>query len=148
MLTAAVYTLLAVALLWYAWSSRLAPVHACTASKLIQIGDPAPQRVGERTAGPAALGLLTGLNLCPPFIAAGIRAAQSASMMQALAFFALFFLGTSVWFIPFTAIGCIARSKSLWQLARIHPSHPASRPLREVWAGHCCLPRPSFSGRC
>ncbi|UWZ82660.1 sulfite exporter TauE/SafE family protein [Occallatibacter riparius] len=118
-LTAAVYTLLAVVLLWYAWSSHFAPVHACAASKLVQIGDPAPQRVAGRIAGPAALGLLTGLNLCPPFIAAGIRAAQSASMLQALAFFALFFLGTSVWFIPFTAIGCVARNEAVVTVARI-----------------------------
>jgi sulfite exporter TauE/SafE len=118
-LTAAVYTLLAVVMLWYAWSSRLAPAHACAASKLVHIGDPAPQRNAGRVAGPAALGLLTGLNLCPPFVAAGIRAAQSASMMQALAFFALFFLGTSIWFIPFTAIGCVTRNEAVVTVARI-----------------------------
>jgi hypothetical protein len=115
LLTGAVYTLLAIALLWYAWSSRLTPVHACPASKLVQIGSPEPNRI----AGPAALGLLTGLNLCPPFIAAGIRAAQSASMLQALAFFALFFLGTSIWFVPFTAIGCVARNEGVITVARI-----------------------------
>jgi hypothetical protein len=114
-LTGAVYTLLAIALLWYAWSSRLTPMHSCAASRLVQIGSPEPNRV----AGPAALGLLTGLNLCPPFIAAGIRAAQSASMLLALVFFALFFLGTSLWFIPFTAIGCVARNEAVVTVARI-----------------------------
>jgi sulfite exporter TauE/SafE len=115
LLTAAVYTLLAIALLWYAWSSRLTPAHACAVPKLVHIGDPAPHQI----AAPAALGLLTGLNLCPPFLAAGIRAAQSASMMQALAFFALFFIGTSVWFVPFTAIGCVARNEAVITVARI-----------------------------
>jgi sulfite exporter TauE/SafE len=114
-LTGAVYTLLAVVMLWYAWTSRLTPSHACAIPKLVQIGDPTPHRV----AGPAALGLLTGLNLCPPFFAAGIRAAQSASMIQALAFFALFFLGTSIWFIPFTAIGCVTRNEAVVTVARI-----------------------------
>ena len=114
-LTAAVYTLLAVAMLWYAWTSRLTPSHACAVPKLVHIGESTPNRV----AGPAALGLLTGLNLCPPFIAAGVRAAQSASMSQALAFFAIFFLGTSLWFIPFTTLGCVTRNEAVVTVARI-----------------------------
>jgi sulfite exporter TauE/SafE len=114
-LTAAVYTLLAVALLWYAWTTRFKPIHACAAPQLVRIGHP----IQPSSAGAAALGLLTGLNLCPPFIAAGVRAAQSASMLQALLFFALFFLGTSVWFIPIAAMGCVARNEAVITVARI-----------------------------
>jgi sulfite exporter TauE/SafE len=115
LLTAAVYALLAIALLWYAWTTRFKPVHACAAPHLVRIGHPVHQKV----AGPAALGMLTGLNLCPPFIAAGVRAAQSASMLQALLFFALFFLGTSVWFVPIAAMGCVARNDAVITVARI-----------------------------
>jgi hypothetical protein len=54
-----------------------------------------------RAAGPAALGLVTGLALCPPFLVAGVRAAEARSLAGALGFFALFFAGTLVWFLPF-----------------------------------------------
>ncbi len=52
-----------------------------------------------------ALGFLTGVNLCPPFLAATVRAAQLRSLPAAVAFFAAFFAGTSVWFLPFLTVG-------------------------------------------
>lgn len=67
---------------------------------------------------PVCLGFATGLSLCPPFVAAGIRAAQSASLLSTLWFFAWFFVGTSAWFAPsiglallrrFTTVGIVAR---------------------------------------
>ena len=83
-------------------------------NRLYQIG------VAQRFRPPAALtlGFLTGINLCPPFVAAGVRAAATHSLAGALAFFALFFAGTSVWFLPalgvswlrqFTAVPTVAR---------------------------------------
>jgi Cytochrome C biogenesis protein transmembrane region len=71
-----------------------------------------------RAFAPAAMGLLTGLNLCPPFVVAGVRAAEAPSLAAALGFFVLFFVGTTVWFLPFlglapagrlTAVGTVAR---------------------------------------
>jgi sulfite exporter TauE/SafE len=115
LLTGAVYAALAVTLFWYAYASRFKPIHACAAPQLVRIGHP----IQPSSTGAAALGLLTGLNLCPPFIAAGVRAAQSASMLQALLFFTLFFLGTSVWFIPIAAMGCVARNDAVITVARI-----------------------------
>ena len=67
---------------------------------------------------PVCLGFATGLSLCPPFVTAGIRVAESASLPNALLFFACFFVGTSAWFAPsiglaplrrFSAIGTVAR---------------------------------------
>jgi sulfite exporter TauE/SafE len=115
LLTATVYAALAVTLFWYAFATRFTPVHACAAPQLVRIGHP----IRQKSTGAAALGLLTGLNLCPPFIAAAVRAAQSRSLSEALLFFALFFLGTSVWFVPFTAMGCIARNDAVITVARI-----------------------------
>jgi hypothetical protein len=114
LLTAAVNVLLAGGLVWYAISGP-SHAHACAAPKLVHIGGSQPRRI----AGPAALGLLTGLNLCPPFVAAGVRAAQAASMLQALLFFAFFFVGTSVWFVPFTVMGCVARNDAVLTVARM-----------------------------
>ena len=65
------------------------------------------------------MGFLTGLNLCPPFVAAGVRAAQLGSMAAALFFFFFFFLGTSVWFTPFISFGGIVRNQAVMTVARM-----------------------------
>lgn len=111
----AVYVLLAGVLFWYAVSTRRSCAPSCADSKLVQIGENRNRGV----AVAAALGLLTGLNLCPPFIAAGIRAAQLGSLAAALFFFAAFFLGTSLWFVPFISLGCIARNQAVLTVARM-----------------------------
>jgi sulfite exporter TauE/SafE len=111
----AVYVLLAGVLLWYAYSARRACAQPCADSKLVQIGE----KKTRGLAGAASLGLLTGLNLCPPFLVAGIRAAQLGSMAAALLFFAVFFLGTSIWFVPFVGLGCIVRNQAIITVARM-----------------------------
>lgn len=68
--------------------------------------------------GPVTLGLLTGLNLCPPFVAAAVRAAQAHSLPAALGFFTLFFTGTLVWFLPFLGIGAVRRFTAVPTVAR------------------------------
>ena len=77
-------------------------------TRLYQIG------TADRFRPPAAvtLGFLTGLNLCPPFVAAGVRAAATHSLPGALAFFALFFAGTSVRFLPSLAVSSLRRAAS------------------------------------
>jgi len=83
--------------------------------RLYQIG------TADRFRPPAALtlGFLTGLNLCPPFVAAGVRAAAAHSLPSALAFFALFFAGTSVWFLPSLAITPLRRFSVVPTVARM-----------------------------
>ncbi len=71
-----------------------------------------------RGIGPVVLGLLTGLNLCPPFVAAAVRAAQTHSLPAALGFFALFFAGTLVWFLPFLGVGAVRRFTAVPTVAR------------------------------
>jgi len=82
---------------------------------LYQIG------AANRFRAPAALtlGFLTGLNLCPPFVAAGVRAATTHSLPGALAFFALFFAGTSVWFLPALGVSWLGRLSAVPTLARM-----------------------------
>jgi hypothetical protein len=111
----AVNLLLAGLLLWYAYSSK----HLCGRSgatpKLVKIG----VQKTSRTAGAATLGLMTGLSLCPPFVAAGVRAAELGSVALALLFFFCFFVGTTVWFLPFISMGCIARNEAVLTVARM-----------------------------
>ena len=114
--TAAIDLLLAAALAVYAAASphsRLNPFRR--RQPLVQIGlpTPAPPR------GAVALGFLTGINLCPPFLVAGVQAAQQSSLPLALLFFLFFFVGTALWFVPFAAFGLLRRSPSLILVARL-----------------------------
>jgi len=68
---------------------------------------------------PAALGLLTGLNLCPPFLLAFAAAAANDSLWNCILFFLAFFIGTSVYFTPLTAIGLFRRHDFLRPIGRL-----------------------------
>jgi sulfite exporter TauE/SafE len=69
--------------------------------------------------GAAVFGFLTGVSLCPPFLAAGVRAAELGSVTAALLFFAVFFVGTSVWFVPFVGLSCVQRNDAVTTVARM-----------------------------
>jgi hypothetical protein len=108
--------LLAVALVVYAagWPRRRCAARP-GAGELVQIGE----RPRERKSGAATLGFLTGINLCPPFLVAGVRAAQQASLLAALVFFVFFFVGTAVWFLPFLSLGLVRRAPAVLTVARM-----------------------------
>lgn len=84
-------------------------------TRLYQIG------AADRFRPPAAvtLGFFTGLNLCPPFVTAGVRAAATHSLLGALAFFTLFFVGTAVWFLPSLAVSPLRRFSVVPTVARM-----------------------------
>ena len=102
---------LAIALALYAWGPR----RLCAGAV-----PPALVQIGQTVRRPATLtlGFLTGLNLCPPFAAAGLRAAQSQTLTSALAFFLLFFVGTAVWFLPALAVSPLRRIPAAATVAR------------------------------
>jgi sulfite exporter TauE/SafE len=104
------------------WPARLR-MAACPPGLAAARGSSRPARLRagthRRWVGPAGLGLLTGLNLCPPFVAAGVRAAESSSLAGALGFFVLFFLGTLVWFLPFLGLGAARRFTGIQSVARV-----------------------------
>ena len=68
---------------------------------------------------PAALGLLTGLNLCPPFALALAGAAGQGSIVGAVLFFLSFFAGTSLFFLPVPGLGRFGRHRALREVARL-----------------------------
>jgi cytochrome c biogenesis protein CcdA len=65
------------------------------------------------------LGLLTGLNLCPPFAAAITGAAETASVQNALVYFWIFFVGTAIYFLPLVLISPLTRMEPFRQIARV-----------------------------
>jgi sulfite exporter TauE/SafE len=82
---------------------------------LVQIG-PKPQRP---PSGALALGFLTGINLCPPFLVAAVRAAQFQNLGSSVLFFTSFFVATAIWFTPLLALSWIRRSPALVTVARM-----------------------------
>ena len=122
-LVGGVYVLLAGVMAWYALALKRNCSGSCSTSKLVTIeGVGVAQEPGEAKkglAGVAMLGFLTGLNFCPPFVVAGIRAAELGSLPGALLFFTVFFVGTSIWFLPFAGLGCVARNQGLFTVARM-----------------------------
>jgi len=110
-----IHVALAGVLLWYAYTAGHICAQLCSGSELVSIG--VTRKRGM--SGAAVLGFLTGLSLCPPFVAAGVRAAELGSVAAALLFFAVFFIGTSVWFVPFVGLGCVARNEGVTTVARM-----------------------------
>ncbi|MDO5516155.1 MAG: sulfite exporter TauE/SafE family protein [Clostridium sp.] len=68
---------------------------------------------------PVFLGLLTGLNLCPPFLMAFTGAASSGSMLSSLLFFFMFFIATSLYFIPVSFIGILKNKNGLKNIGKL-----------------------------
>jgi hypothetical protein len=107
---------LAVLLAAYAMGLQTAPEksceHGCPASRARRFND------RYRTFAPVSLGFVSGLTLCPPFVAAGVRAAETSSLPQALLFFACFFVGTSIWFLPSVSLAVVERFAAVAVVAR------------------------------
>jgi sulfite exporter TauE/SafE len=98
------YLVLAILLMAYGFTT---PKVACAA-------EGGGQWLTRVTAGfpsvlPALLGLLTGLTLCPPFLAAFADASNRASLGGALAFFFAFFIGTTLFFVPLPFTGYLRK---------------------------------------
>lgn len=53
------------------------------------------------------LGFLVGLNLCPPFVAAFTKAAESQSLSASVAFFVSFWAGTTIYLLPLPMVGLV-----------------------------------------
>lgn len=65
------------------------------------------------------LGLLTGLNICPPFVAAIIEASAIGTIPGAVFYFAAFFIGTLVFFPVMAVWGWLTRWETARQIARV-----------------------------
>ncbi len=91
--------------------AALDPAHRATKRRLPIAPAPARSALG--------LGLMTGLNLCAPFVAASLRAMQTGSLVRSLAFFSLFFLGTAVWFVPSIGMAWLSRLQGAAFVARL-----------------------------
>lgn len=112
---AAIHLALGCVLLRYAYSVGRACNHPGGITELVNIGPAGNHHVSAASV----LGFLTGVSLCPPFVAAGVRAAETSSLAAAMLFFAVFFVGTSVWFVPFAGMGWLRRNEAVTTVARM-----------------------------
>jgi sulfite exporter TauE/SafE len=89
-----------------------------------RLGCPVPPRRVRRWLDfapglfPLALGFLTGLNVCVPFVAAFTAAAGQGSLTASLFFFLMFFAGTAVFFLPFPFLGAFHHVAALRTIGR------------------------------
>lgn len=68
---------------------------------------------------PFVMGLLMGINLCPPFLMSAIYVFTLHNMLKGIAYFLVFFLGTSLYFLPLGFLATLSRWEYLRKAARI-----------------------------
>lgn len=68
-------------------------------------------KYGTNRFGALFLGLITGINICPPFLAASSRAFSMGSVVLGVLYFLLFFVGTSIYFIPLFLLPILKKYK-------------------------------------
>jgi hypothetical protein len=108
-----IYTILAILLILYGFGNPL----RCLAKSARSLGR--WTFPGHRRLFPVALGLLTGLNVCPPFLLAFASAAEMESLWGCLLFFLTFFAGTSIYLIPLSGLGLLRRHDFLRPIGRL-----------------------------
>jgi sulfite exporter TauE/SafE len=67
---------------------------------------------------PLALGILTGINICPPFLLALTKAFSGSGPAAGITLFAAFFVGTSIWLAPIAAFGLFGKQRLYRSIAR------------------------------
>lgn len=68
---------------------------------------------------PFLFGFLTGLNVCPPFLASLAYIFNLKSVINSIFYFLMFFLGTSLYIIPLGFLGFFSKKGRLQKIARL-----------------------------
>jgi sulfite exporter TauE/SafE len=68
---------------------------------------------------PVAFGFLAGINPCPPFLLALTAALGAGGALPGMAFFAAFFVGTSLYLLPLVPFGALGRWPSTRLVGRM-----------------------------
>lgn len=72
-----------------------------------------------KNRSPLWMGLLMGINVCPPFLLSAVYVFKQQSPLYGVFYFALFFLSSSVYFLPLLFIGLAARAEEFRTMARL-----------------------------
>lgn len=68
---------------------------------------------------PLGLGILTGLNVCPPFLMAASYVFTMGRVFDGVAFFGIYFLVTTLWLIPVLVLGAAAKVEQVRWVAQL-----------------------------
>ncbi|HOW58386.1 MAG TPA: sulfite exporter TauE/SafE family protein [Candidatus Omnitrophota bacterium] len=68
---------------------------------------------------PFTMGFLMGINLCPPFLLAVSYVISQHYVLYGMIYFFLFFLSSSIYFLPLIFVGFLARTKEFRFMARL-----------------------------
>lgn len=71
------------------------------------------------TEWPVLLGIVTGINFCPPFMIALVKAVDLSGAIAGMLLFTGFFAGTTIFLIPFSMIGILGSKKYFRTVARV-----------------------------
>jgi sulfite exporter TauE/SafE len=67
---------------------------------------------------PLLLGFLTGVNVCPPFLASLTHIFNLKDILASIAYFFMFFLGATTYIIPAAFLGFFTKSSWIQKIAR------------------------------
>lgn len=70
-----------------------------------------------KNKNPLIMGFLMGMNLCPPFLLSAAYIFQQQNAFYGIIYFTLFFLSSSIYFLPLVFIGLAARAKEFRTMA-------------------------------
>jgi sulfite exporter TauE/SafE len=72
-----------------------------------------------REKSPVLMGFLMGINICPPFLMSLAYVFTLHSALKGIIYFLMFFLGTTIYFLPITFLGYLGKMKEFRLIARI-----------------------------
>jgi sulfite exporter TauE/SafE len=72
-----------------------------------------------REKSPLLMGFLMGINICPPFLMSLAYVFTLHSALRGMIYFLMFFLGTTLYFLPVTFLGYLGKMKEFRFIARI-----------------------------
>ncbi len=65
------------------------------------------------------MGFLMGVNICPPFLLSLSYVVSLRDVLQSLLYFTIFFLVSSLYFLPMVFVGMLAKIKEIQRVARL-----------------------------
>ncbi|MEI7849612.1 MAG: sulfite exporter TauE/SafE family protein, partial [Chloroflexota bacterium] len=77
-----------------------------------------PSSIFFKSRSPFLLGFFMGINLCPPFLLSITYVFSRHSALYGMVYFALFFLASSLYFLPIVFVGLASRAKEFRTVAR------------------------------
>lgn len=67
---------------------------------------------------PLLMGVLMGVNVCPPFLMSLTYVFSLHSALRGMVYFFIFFIGTTIYFLPLLFLGCLSKQKEFQTVGR------------------------------